>query len=128
DKTARSVGFSKAFADDAEHDLVVHQRAGIHDSLGAQTVFGTALNRRAQQIAGGDLRDFEMLDQTLSLGALSRAGGPHEYNLHGETLPADVLQVKPIQCGMLARPKSLLSIRISYEECCYAQRPLCPVG
>ena len=67
---------------DAEHDLVDHQLAGVHGRFGPQTVLGAARHRAAQQVAGGDLRDAEMLDQTLRLGALARPRGPHKHYSH----------------------------------------------
>ena len=59
DKTLGSIRLSKALANNAQHDRVIDQLAGLHDLAGHDTQRRAARHGRAQQIAGGYLRNAE---------------------------------------------------------------------
>jgi hypothetical protein len=73
----------EAFADHAEHDAVVDELAGLHRILRRDAQRRAAFHRGTQQIAGGDLRDAETLDETLGLSALPGTGGTKQNYTHG---------------------------------------------
>jgi hypothetical protein len=57
---------------DGDHHLVGHQFAARHDVLRAQTDRRAGRHRRAQHVAGRQLHDAVLRDQTLRLGTLPR--------------------------------------------------------
>ncbi len=65
------VGVGESLAHDAVDDVVTHQFAGVHDRLGLATHLGAGRHRTTQHVAGGDVDDAEVLDQTQALGALT---------------------------------------------------------
>ena len=64
--------------DDADHDLVADQAAGVHDLLGHQAELGALADGGAQHVAGGDVRHDEVARQAHALGALAGALAPED--------------------------------------------------
>ncbi len=75
-----------AVADDLQHGGVVHQQALGHDGVRALAQLRAFAAMLAQDVAGGDLRDVELLDETLGLSALARTGRAHENDAHARFL------------------------------------------
>ena len=73
DEAVLAVGLVDALGDDAVDDLVGNQVAAIHDLLGREAHRRPGGDRRAQDIAGRELRNTELLDQDLGLRALADA-------------------------------------------------------
>jgi hypothetical protein len=71
DEALRGVGPADPLADQAEHDLVGNELAGIHRGLGALAELGAAGHRITQQVAGGHLGDALVIAQSLGLRALA---------------------------------------------------------
>ncbi len=71
DEALGGVGTAEPLADQAEHDVVRHERAGIHRRLGLLAEFGAAGHGVAQQVARGHLRDARVVAQSLRLGAFA---------------------------------------------------------
>ena len=67
------VGLLQAVLDDADHHAVGHQLAGVHVLLGLQAHLGLVLDRRAQDVAGGDVGDAVFGHDAAGLGALAGA-------------------------------------------------------
>ena len=74
DEALRGVRAAEPLADQAEHDVVGHQLAGVHRRLGALAEFGAARDGVAQQVAGRNLGDALLVTQALGLSALAGAG------------------------------------------------------
>ena len=70
--TGRGVRLREPLRDDAQHDLVAHELARVHDRLGLEPELGALLDRGAQHVAGGDVRHAVALGQAHRLGALAR--------------------------------------------------------
>jgi hypothetical protein len=58
-----------------DDQVVADEAASVHHLLGRDTQRGTRLDRRAEHVAGGDLRDAVALADEGRLRALARAGG-----------------------------------------------------
>src|SRR6185295_12966183 len=87
-EAALRVGLREPLADDAEHRLIVHQLAEVHEGLGMQAERRTVLHGGAQQIPRGNLRNGMAHGETLRLRALTRAGRAQQNNSHdGERPP-----------------------------------------
>ena len=71
---AGDIRLTEPLADDTDDDLVHHQRAGVHGRLRPEPQGRAASHGRAQQVAGGNLRDPETHHQPLRLGAFARTG------------------------------------------------------
>ena len=67
-------------------DLVRHQVTGVHELLGELAEVGPAGHVRAEDVAGRDLRDAEVVGDELGLRPLARARRAHEYQPHGARL------------------------------------------
>ena len=80
------VGLRDAIANDVEHRRVVDQQALGHDGVRALAELRALLAMLAQDVSGGDLRNSELLDETLGLGALARSGRAHENDAHARFL------------------------------------------
>ena len=65
-------GCASRSSHDPDHDLVGDELAAVHERLGLAPDRRPRLHRRAQHVAGRDLRDAELLDQALGLRALAR--------------------------------------------------------
>ncbi len=63
-----------ALDDHADDHLVGHELAGIHERLRLHAEFGAVGDRLAQHVAGGDVREVEVLADPLGLRALPGAG------------------------------------------------------
>ena len=81
-KPLRRIRAAQAVADQAEHDVVGDQLAGIHHGLGLAAELGAARHRVAQQIAGRHLRHAVFGLQALRLRSLARTGRPQQYDPH----------------------------------------------
>ena len=75
-------GRRQPFADQAEHDLVGHELAGVHRGLGPLAELGAARDGVAQQVAGGHLRNARLVAQALGLRTLAGAGCAKQYESH----------------------------------------------
>jgi hypothetical protein len=69
-----SVVVGEALDDHADHDRVGHQLALVHVLLGRAPELGAGLARGAQDVAGRDVREAEILGQQRGLRALAGAG------------------------------------------------------
>src|SRR6266571_1444811 len=58
---ARAVHLLQALLDQADDDVVGHELPGVHHLLRGDAERGAGLHRGAQHVAGGDLRDAELL-------------------------------------------------------------------
>ncbi len=77
-----------AFMDDAEHDFVADQLAGIHGELGLTAQRAALGYRLAQHVAGRDLRQLEFFFEQFCLGTLAGTGRTQQYDPHnGITSP-----------------------------------------
>ena len=86
-KPLRAVRLVDALGDDRDDDLVGDQLAGVHDGLGALADLGAGRDRGAQHVAGRELRNAVLLDQTLGLGALARPRRPEQDQPHRPLFP-----------------------------------------
>src|SRR5690606_28531264 len=82
DEAVLRVRALEALADDAEHDLVGDQLAGVHRGLGLPAQRRAGGQRLAQQVAGGNLRYVVFLDQLLGLSPLARTGRSKQHDSH----------------------------------------------
>ena len=82
DEAARGVGLAQPLGDEADHDVVGHQAAAVHDALGLAPERRAGRHRVAQHLAGGDLRHPPLAGELASLGALAGAGGAEEDHAH----------------------------------------------
>ncbi|MNT57285.1 hypothetical protein D3C72_1946450 [compost metagenome] len=69
-----AIGFLQAVLDQADHDVVRHEAARIHDFFRCQAQFRAFLDRRAQHVARGDLWNIVFFFDEVSLGALAGTG------------------------------------------------------
>ena len=67
--------------DHADHHLVGDEVSAVHELLGALAEVGARRDRRAEEIARGDVLEAVLLDDELALGALARGGGAGDHNL-----------------------------------------------
>src|SRR5690606_9071473 len=82
DEAVLRVRALEALADDAEHDLVGDQLAGVKRGLGLPAQARAGGQRLAQQVAGGNLRYVVFLDQLLGLRPLARTGRSKQKDSH----------------------------------------------
>ena len=101
---ARSPAASMRSRNDLDDDLVGDELAALHDRLGALADLGPGLDRRAQHVAGGELRYAVFLDQPLCLGPLARPRRPEQDQPHRRPLP-------PAQLRLLDQPLILVRKR-----------------
>ncbi len=71
DEALLAVGLRQAILDDADDHFIGHQFPGIHEFLGLAAHFGAFFDRGAENVAGGDLRNLEFVNQLLGLGAFA---------------------------------------------------------
>ncbi len=81
-----AVRLGDAFLNQTDDDVVADQGARVHDGLGLQAQRRARFDRRAQHVAGGDLRDAVFLADERGLRALSGAGGAEQDQSHGSPL------------------------------------------
>ena len=74
DVPVRTVRLGETVPDDADDDLIGHQRTALHAGLRLLAQLAAAGDRRAQDVAGGDRRDVQLLGEDRGLRALARAG------------------------------------------------------
>jgi hypothetical protein len=63
----------QAILDQPDHDVVRHQSACVHYFFRRHAQLGAVLDRGAQHVAGGDLRDIVFFLDEVSLGAFTGA-------------------------------------------------------
>src|SRR5699024_4186233 len=68
--------------DHADGHVVGHQVAGVHVGLGLEAQRRALADVRAEQIAGGNVGDAELLGENGGLGALAGTGGTKENESH----------------------------------------------
>ena len=74
-----AIGLRDALLDQADDDVVADQAASVHHLLGGQAERRAGLDRGAQHVAGGDLRDAVVLADGASPACLCRRrAGPTE--------------------------------------------------
>ena len=81
EEAARAIGGLDALLHEADDDLVGDELAAIHDLLGREPERRAGLDRGAQHVAGGDLRDAVALRDERGLGALARSGTAQEESI-----------------------------------------------
>jgi hypothetical protein len=81
-KSAGAVGSLDTIFDQTNNNVVRNQATGVHNFLCCKTKFGFRLYCRPQHVAGGDLRNAELLDKEPGLGALAGAGSAKKYQSH----------------------------------------------
>ena len=72
DTVLLDVGLGQALGDDAVHDLVGHESAGVHDGLGLLAQLGAVGHRGAQHVARRHVQRAVVIDQAQGLSALTR--------------------------------------------------------
>src|SRR3954449_2164969 len=82
-----------ALGDDADHDVVRDEPARFHDRLGLEADRRTGSDRRAQHVAGRELRDAVARDEASGLRPLPRPRRPQKDDPHRSprTLPSRAL-------------------------------------
>jgi len=83
DEAACAIRLRQALLDDADHDVVGDQSAAVDVGSRLQSERRTVLDRGAQHVAGGDLRDSVLLRKEARLRALAGAGHAQKYYSHG---------------------------------------------
>src|SRR4051794_7694814 len=73
-EAVRGVLVAEAIEDHADDHVVGHELAAVHVPLGLAAQVRALLHRRAQDVAGGDVGQREVVLQALGLGALARTG------------------------------------------------------
>ena len=73
DEPRSAIGLVEPFADHGDDQVVGHELAGLHDSLGLAAEHGSRAHRRAQHVAARNLRDAEVLGEKPGLGAFARS-------------------------------------------------------
>ena len=71
-------GADEPVVDDADHDVVADETAGIHHLLGHQTELGALTHGGAQHVTGGDVRNDEVPGQSHALRALAGTLSPED--------------------------------------------------
>src|SRR5699024_3642056 len=70
------------FVDDTDDDVIRDQLSVVHIGLGLQPDRRAILDRSAQDVAGGNGRNSELLIQNRSLGAFARAWRTQHDQIH----------------------------------------------
>src|SRR5690606_21246040 len=65
-----------------DDQLVGDQAAAVHDALGLQAELGARLDRSTQHVAGGDLRNTELLGDEAGLSTFAGSGRPQQNYAH----------------------------------------------
>ena len=86
DETVLRIRLRDAIANDVEHGRVVDQQALRHDGVRPLAELRALFAMLAQDVSGRDLRNSELLDETLGLRALARSGRAHENDAHARFL------------------------------------------
>ena len=73
-KPSRGVRLGEPVADDADDDLVRHERAALHVLLRLAAHLGALGDGRAQHLTGRDVRQPEARHDAFGLGALAGTG------------------------------------------------------
>ena len=81
-----AIGLGDPLLDQADDDVVAHQRAGVHHLLGREAERRAGLDGGAQHVAGGDLRDAVALADHGRLRAFARAGRSQQDESHERRL------------------------------------------
>src|SRR5215217_6127411 len=76
-----------ALGDDADHDVVRDEPARFHDRLGLEADRRTGSDRRAQHVAGRELRDAVARDEASGLRPLPRPRRPQKDDPHRSPRP-----------------------------------------
>ena len=84
----RGVRLGQAVAHQAVGQLVRHVLAGVDDRLDLEPERGLVAHVGAEDVAGGDGRDAEVLGDLLGLGALARAGRAEDEEAHQRRNPS----------------------------------------
>ena len=95
DETVLRVGLVDAVIDDADHDLVGDERAGLHHRLGLQPDRRLRLDGGAQHVAGRELRNAVLLGEPRRLRAFAGAGRPEQYQPHLFLPLSFALRIRP---------------------------------
>ena len=77
-----AIRLGQTFLDHGNDHLIGNQLALVNIALGVQTRGGLLADCTAEHIAGGNLRDAQLLHQSLRVRALAGAGGAQENNIH----------------------------------------------
>ena len=83
----------EALLDEIDDELVRDELAGVHEGLRLLAELRLSLHSRAEEVAGGDVREAILLDELLRLSALACAGSAEQNDVHGATaFPFDRLE------------------------------------
>ena len=81
-----AVGLGQPLGDDADDDVVRDQLAGVHILLGLQAHGGAVGHGGAEDVAGGNGGDVQLLADDLRLSAFTGARGAQQDQLHSTLL------------------------------------------
>src|SRR5205823_3886150 len=87
DEAIPAVRLFEPLADDADHELVRHELACVHEGLGLLAELGAVTHRLAQDVPGGDLRYAEVRVELLGLRALPGTRRPQQNQIHRNVSP-----------------------------------------
>jgi hypothetical protein len=77
---------AQALFEHAQHDVVGNEVAGFHDRLGLEAERRAGSDGAAQQVAGGNVGNLQMLAEAGRLRALARTGRAEKYQSHWDFL------------------------------------------
>jgi hypothetical protein len=89
DEPGLRIGLAEALLEHAQHDVVRNELACVHHRLGLYPERRAGFDRRAQQIARGNVRHAERGFQALGLRALARSVRAEENNAHNGMIYCD---------------------------------------
>ena len=82
DETIGTVCLRQTILQNADDDLIGHQRTGVHEALGFQAHLGAFLHSRTQDVAGADGRNVQLCADDLCLCALAGARCAQQNQIH----------------------------------------------
>lgn len=77
-----AIGLGDAFLDQGDDDVVGYQAAAVHHAFHLLAERAAGLDCGAQHVAGGDLRNAELLGDEPCLGAFAGTGCPEQNHTH----------------------------------------------
>ncbi|MNP30027.1 hypothetical protein D3C76_1230820 [compost metagenome] len=77
-----AIGLGDALLDQVDDQVIGNQATGVHHALGLQAQLGAGLDRCAQHVAGGNLRNAELLGDETGLSTFAGTRGPQQNHAH----------------------------------------------
>src|SRR5205823_1849923 len=97
----RTVALLEALLDQTHDDVVGNELPRVHQLFRRGAERRAGLDRRAQHVSGGDLRDLELGRDLGRLRALARAWRAQQDQTHGLWFPpASILRTASRSCGV----------------------------